>query len=582
MLKKNIDPEQYGILAAILAIFLAFFTATAMAGTVYSIHCASYKAQREAAADAQKLTAMGYAAFFVPVNLKDKGKWYRVYAGQYETKDKAKMAAKEMVRKKIIGRYFIFPLSHNQTLENKGENSKRTNSLTKKNLRQAERTEDEKSYDGRLVPAGKKQTIAEAKKNQLNSTTRIKDGKQAAAETDPEIITKALGKVQKEAAAEKNAVLRKDKDQIDYEKEEPSTGSSLYDQGVKEMKEKNYEKALITFKEFIDLPDTQKGLGELALRHMADCHFFLGRQGSREHLRIAVGFYKNTLENFPDQKRDNSLTYFRLAQTYEYLKNYVEATINYEKLLAKYPASAHVAEAAFKAGAMLHARGKYSEASNKLIAYLMKYRDGVYAKQAFYLIADCHYKVKQSASAELWFREAQKKWPDLTDIPKEIVMNMGLHKFSLQHYSEAAEIFSFYANLYPNDEKVKEVLLHLADSYKSAEQVSAALTIYNRITIKYPESREAQRSAMEMASLGIDKPNAKVLPVLQNYHYYLYPLAAYDLLLEKSTLGETAAQVLLQKGKALHKLNRDRAAVDVYVELLKKYPASKVADETRK
>jgi len=136
-----------------------------MAGTVYSIHCASYKAQREAAADAQKLTAMGYAAFFVPVNLKDKGKWYRVYAGQYETKDKAKMAAKEMVRKKIIGRYFIFPLSHNQTLENKGENSKRTNSLTKKNLRQAERTEDEKSYDGRLVPAGKKQLPKQKKIN---------------------------------------------------------------------------------------------------------------------------------------------------------------------------------------------------------------------------------------------------------------------------------------------------------------------------------------------------------------------------------------------------------------------------------
>jgi tetratricopeptide (TPR) repeat protein len=212
---------------------------------------------------------------------------------------------------------------------------------------------------------------------------------------------------------------------------------------------------------------------------------------------------------------------------------------------------------------------------------LIKYRGGDYAQQAFYLIANCYYKTNQSANAEVWFRDAQKKWPDLIDIPKDVVLDMGRHKYSLRRYDEAINTFSFYANMYPQDEKLKEILMLLANSYKAEGQISAALTILNLIIDKYPESKEASESIMLMALLGLEKPGVKVLSTLKNVNYYKQPIDAYDTILMRNPTGEIAEVAILKKADALHKLHHNKKAADVYLEFLSMYPQSKMADEAR-
>ncbi|MEI6610611.1 MAG: tetratricopeptide repeat protein, partial [Deltaproteobacteria bacterium] len=375
----------------------------------------------------------------------------------------------------------------------------------------------------------------------------------------------------------KNERIQKTIKEID----EPSSGLPTYDKALGEMKQKEYAKALETFKEFVAREDTQKEWGERALRHMADCHYYLGEKGSKEHLLIAVEFYKNTLQSFPDPKKENASTYYRLARTYDYLKFYPEALRNYEYLISKYSNSSYASEAIFRIGELHFLTGKYNQAIEKLVAYLIKNRGGDYAKQAFYLIADCYYKTKQSANAEVWFRDAQKKWPDLIDIPKEVVLDMGVHKYSLRRYDEAINAFSLYANMYPQDEKLKEVLMLLANSYKAAEQISAALPIFNLIIDKYPESKEATESIMMMASLGVEKPGVKVVLSLNNVNYYKQPLDAYDAILRKNPTGEFAELATLRKADALQKMHRNKKAADVYLEFLNTYPSSKVVGEAR-
>ncbi|MEN6331183.1 MAG: tetratricopeptide repeat protein [Smithella sp.] len=519
------------------------------AGNLYTIHCASYKSKQQAEVDVKNLGTLGYPAYVMQVDIKGKGKWYRVYTGKYATKEKARIAADMMVKKNVLTRYFIFSISANRAVEKKGKNIKQENLPTVQI--------EQKRNSG--LPATKKDTVAA----KVKATEETRQAPSA-------------------LLSEKKTVPVKDHEQIFAEKEEPSSGSVLYDQGLRELKEKKYEQALVTFKEFVARKDTTNDLGERALRHMADCHFFLGEKGSKDHLLLAVQFYKNTLQSFPDQVRDNALVYLRLAKACERLNNYYDTLRYYEDLLSKYPQSSCVPEAFFKTGALLHKIGKYGPAADKLLAYLMKYRGGTFAKQAFYLVADCYYKTQQSASAEVWFRDAQKKWPDFRGVPKEVIKDMGYHKYALQSYGEASKILSFYANIYPTDEKIKEVLLALANSYKAADQVSAALTINSLIIDKYPASKEAAESIMAMASLGVDKPGVKMFFAAGNFHYYKDPLEAYKLLLAKNQTGEIAENALLQKGNALHKLKQDRAAADAYLEFLKKYPQSKMRDEARK
>ncbi|MEN6373980.1 MAG: tetratricopeptide repeat protein [Smithella sp.] len=525
------------------------FPGSAQAGNLYTIHCASYKSKQQAAVDVKKLEASGYPAYVMQVEIKGKGKWYRVNTGKYATKEKARLAAEIMMKKNVLNKYFIFSVPANRVSEKKERNTKQANSTT---------IQIEKKNQPALSLTKKEAVAAKVKKAEITQQTPLA------------------------ALSDNKAAKAKDTEQSFVENEEPYSGSVLYDQALRELKEKKYEQALATFKEFVTRKDTTKDLGERALRHMADCHFYLGEKGRKNHLLLAVEFYRNTLKSFPDQARDNNLVYLRLAKSYEYLNNYYEALRYYEDLLVKYPQSVYVPEAFFKTGLLLHKIGKYGPAADKLLAYLMKYRGGTFAKQAYYVVADCYYKTQQSASAEVWFRDAQKKWPDFKGIPKEVVKDMGHHKYAMRSYSEASKIFSYYANIYPTDEKIREVMLALAHSYKAADQVSAALTIYNLIIDKYPASGEATESIMAMASLGLDKPGVKVFYAAGNFHYYKAPLEAYNLLLTKNQTGEIAENALLQKGNALRKLKQDRTAADAYLEFLKKYPQSKIKDEAKK
>jgi TolA-binding protein len=518
-----------------LIVLIGVSVKASVASAVYSVHCASYKMADKANDDVQKLLSLGYPAFYLAVEIEGKGKWYRVYAGKFDNKKKATLLAQTLLTNKMVSDYLIIKLPAENSVLTKKDKKVPTAATEKKKKSPAVSTKD-------------------ADKSTQNPLALI-EGRDPA----------------------KNERIQKTIKEID----EPSSGLPIYDKALGEMKQKEYAKALETFKEFVAREDTQKEWGERALRHMADCHYYLGEKGSKEHLLIAVEFYKNTLQSFPDPKKENASTYYRLARTYDYLKFYPEALRNYEYLISKYSNSSYASEAIFRIGELHFLTGKYNQAIEKLVAYLIKNRGGDYAKQAFYLIADCYYKTKQSANAEVWFRDAQKKWSDLADIPKEVVMDLGVHKYSLRRYDEAIEAFSFYVNMYSQDEKLKEVLLLLANSYKATDHISAALPIFNLIIDKYPESKEATESIMMMASLGVEKPGVKVVLSLNNVNYYKQPLDAYDAILRKNPTGEIAELATLRKADALQKMHRNKKAADVYLEFLNTYPSSKVVGEAR-
>jgi len=532
------------------------------AASVYTVHCASYKTVASASEEVQRLLSLGYPAYYSELEIKDKGKWYRVYAGKFDNKRKATLLAETLKTNKVVGYSFIFRLPSSSAAEDK-------QAKQPKQPKQLKQEKDEKPV---------KQVKQDKTEKNPPKTALKKEATPAVSTTEGKDLT------QKAALPfQENEQIKNERTQTTIpEPDEPNSGSPLYDQAFGEMKQKNYVKALVTFKEFIARDDTKNEWGERALRHMADCHYYLGEKGNKKNLLIAVEFYKNTLQSFPDPKNENASTYYRMARTYDYMQFYPEAIRHYEVLISKYPNSPYAVEAVFRMGELYYKTGKYKQAIEKLIAYLKKNRDGSCAKQSYFIIADCFYKTNQLANAEIWFRDAQKKWADLSELPRAVVWDLGAHKYNLRRYDEAIHAFSFYANMYPQDEKLKEALLLLANSYKAAGQISAAVTILNMILDKYPESKEASESIILMASMGVEKPGVKVVSYLNNVHYYQHPIEAYDEVIMKNLTGEIAEAAILKKAEALQKLDRNKKASDVYLELLNMYPQSKMAEEARK
>ncbi|MFO7569303.1 MAG: tetratricopeptide repeat protein [Smithellaceae bacterium] len=600
--------------------WMAGFTGPVQA-KMYGVHFASYKTENQAQEEIRKMKNLGYEAYAVETDLEDMGVWHRVFTGKYETHKKAIRAAEQLKVKKIIDQYFvrIVPQTKNQ-----GAKAPKT-PLKKKERAQSTLPETvvvgnatSKRYHlpwmpyynkvkkhHRVLFASEEEAIAkgyyragtgpDAEKRMKKTPT----AKVVSKKKPPEVIVPAQAPEPETArpiepprlAAAKNIRdplkliddTRMDKlefkDPDDLEIVEDESDSALYNQALSEMKKGKYEEALVIFKEFISRDDTDKVWGQRALRHMGDANYFLGKQGRKENLLIAAEFYKNTIQSFPDPRPENALTYYRLARTYEELKYYPESIKQYQNLIAKYPNSPYDAEAYFKIGHLFYVDGKYAQAADSLIVYLMKYRGAARAKESFYLIAHAFYKSRQSANAEIWFRDAQKKWPSLIDVPKGIIMDIGLHKMALRRYDEAISAFSFYANLYPGDEKIREVMLLLAEAYRLEGQYLSALAVYSQIVDKYADQQDAVSAILAMASLGVEKPGVKAFAHMNHLQYYKNPIDAYDTIIMKYPTTPYAEEAMVRKGDALVQRGQKRRAAEIYLEFLNLYPESKLAAE---
>jgi cell division septation protein DedD len=71
---------------------------TDTATVVYQIQIASFRGQAEATRFQKKLFNAGFSAFIRSINLTKKGRWYRVYAGPYSSKNAAERAQSEVYK----------------------------------------------------------------------------------------------------------------------------------------------------------------------------------------------------------------------------------------------------------------------------------------------------------------------------------------------------------------------------------------------------------------------------------------------------------------------------------------------------
>jgi Flp pilus assembly protein TadD/cell division protein FtsN len=76
-------------------------SASAVKSLPYTIQVGSFRDPQQSMQVARKLNTNGDPAFTSPVDLADKGKWYRVYIGNYGTLAEAKIAADDLKRRKF-------------------------------------------------------------------------------------------------------------------------------------------------------------------------------------------------------------------------------------------------------------------------------------------------------------------------------------------------------------------------------------------------------------------------------------------------------------------------------------------------
>ena len=231
-------------------------------------------------------------------------------------------------------------------------------------------------------------------------------------------------------------------------------------------------------------------------------------------------------------------------------------------------------------GNMREKEGKLERAIENYRLYLFRYPDGKYAKSSCFAIGDCYYRLRQTVNADIWFRGAAKKWPDLQDLSREVLLHIGFHNYQMGRYVEAISIFSLYVSQYPKDESSRHVLYSLAYALAGMEQTGTAMKVFGRTMEQFPGTREARDSAISMVDLAVEKSGmkAKAPVVFGESHGYRDPLSVYDFFLARYPQGELTEYLLYRRGYALLKENRPIEAFLTFDRLLVLNPKGRYSE----
>ncbi|MCX5833671.1 MAG: tetratricopeptide repeat protein [Deltaproteobacteria bacterium] len=361
---------------------------------------------------------------------------------------------------------------------------------------------------------------------------------------------------------------------------EPKTPLSPYESAENDLKAGRYEEAAKKFEEMIRKGQVYESSREAVLRGLADAYYFQGEKGSSVALEKAIENYEKLLSTYPQHKDSNADAHLRLARSYLVLNRHPEAYREFENLYMKYPDSPHVSEATFAMGVTLYRLGKYPQAIERFKEYLQKNPNGEYAKHSYFWIGDCYSQIKDMDQAEIWFRDGLRLFPDRSDLPKDVLIHLGLHFFRNHQYSDAADTYFRYINLYPDDPFQKEVLYMIGRCLTEMDQHPAALKIYSMLIEKYPGSKEAQECAMIMANIAVKKPDLKFPVAMLGAENVRDPVSTYDELLGKSPQPDVEEALLFQKGYALAQQGRHKEAFDTFDAIMRQFPKGKFKPAT--
>jgi tetratricopeptide (TPR) repeat protein len=550
---------------------LLFFQEACFAGSepdgYYSIHGGSYRDNKNAEAYRASIEKRGWPAFVQKVDLKEKGIWYRVYIGRYNDLKTAKQAIVSLKRHRIEDLGFVRKFSANPpklpvTLKKTGANGDRE----AKNRRQ-------KVTKPREIKANI--PIARLAESRVAESNAAKDKpRNAAAVNIPAADHQKDEKMQSDSAG---------KNQVPSVLEEGKQGIPFLDASPALLEARNafqserYVEAIDLLNGLIGQGHSDKRVIDAAIRMKASSLYHIGVKGDPQGLMKAVDAYKDVIKNYPDPAEGNDLAYRHMAQCYEELNFFYEAAAAWNEIVAEYPNSRYFEEALFKSGHSLISTRKNETVCERLNNYIRQYPNGVYAKQAHYALGEILYGMRKFDQAGKWFNSARKKWPDMSDVPRKTLYNIGSYYFKVAGYDDAFEVFSFLANLCPDDDFGKKSLLMMAKAAEMNKNPGLMLKLCALFIEKYPKSSEAVEAALSIANLGVFNPGVKAKDNIWSMDDYVNPFKAYERLLAK---GEgDMEQVLFSKGNALEKKGNLDDAFNLYLTILDKHPQGRFSQQ---
>ncbi|MDZ4164835.1 MAG: tetratricopeptide repeat protein [Smithellaceae bacterium] len=351
--------------------------------------------------------------------------------------------------------------------------------------------------------------------------------------------------------------------------EAKATKDTAHEEAVGFFNRQKYQEALASFEGILREAKYDGAQREEIDRYLAESLYHLGREG-RGIARIkAIEHLKEVLKNYQENREKNVLVHFMLARTYEDLGFDYEALGQYEKFQKANKDIEYDQEALYKIAFLLNRVRRHRQAIERLGEYLRKHPKGLYTRLSLFVLADSYMEVNQETQAKLWYMEARKLTPELSELPGEILFKYGRYEFKSGRYMEAITILSQFLNLFPPGKSTEKAIGLLADSYAGAGLNEKALKFYSLLMERTKDPKVLSAASFKIANIGVAAPNIKIASLLPGMENYFDPIKTYDRLMAEIADPSIIEDILIRKAAVLTQKGKRRESLDIYIKMLK-------------
>ncbi|MEM7108908.1 MAG: tetratricopeptide repeat protein, partial [Bacteroidota bacterium] len=273
---------------------------------------------------------------------------------------------------------------------------------------------------------------------------------------------------------------------------------------------KQYDKALIHFKEYVNLLEgaQDKQYYDDALLRLADCYYVsklyenaleyynkavrynkidndyahlqagivMGIQGN---VSGAVNEYNYVVKNYPKSRyMDDAL--FQKGQLYLEKGNYEAAVTGFTQLIDKKPSSRFVPYGYMRRASSYYNLQKYNEAISDYQVVLKEFITHSAASEALLPLQEVLNVQGRSQEFDAILKNYKTSNPDKKGL-EAVDFESAKNQYFNLNYKQAITSFERYIDQYPNDARVNEARYYIGESYYRMQEFENALDYYNEL-----------------------------------------------------------------------------------------------------
>lgn len=283
-------------------------------------------------------------------------------------------------------------------------------------------------------------------------------------------------------------------------------------------------------------------------------------------------------------------SYFKLASKDRSQESQLlpKALEQYERIVNESPKNLIASEALFQIGVVYNKLGLTVESGieksiDAFTRYSKQYQQGENAPYALYYAAWGHYRLGAWDKAGSLFDDFVSRFPG-HDLASESLFRAGEALFNNKRFTEAIVHFQRLVTAYPKSQYVDAALYSHAWSLINLHREAEAVPVFQRIVAEHPSGKYGAQSQFTLGDYyyGIqqyDKASAEYRRFVGMYPNERVMTPRAQLLL--GNLAEIDAYSIYEKGTQLFDQNKYNDAMDIFKEVVQRYPTSKTAVNAR-